>query len=235
MRAQPDGYSLLFVLSANVINTALYDHLNFNFIRDTAPVACVGGLPFVMLVNPSFAAKTVPEFIAYAKANPGKINMASQGNAGAAHVYGELFSEMAGMDLFHVPYRGNALPDLRRSKCFFSLPSTISLIRVGKLRALAVTTASRMKLLPDVPTVAEFVPGMRQSGGKGSARLKTPTPGSSKSSTRRSMHILLIQNQSQLCRHGLVPMPMMPAAFGKFIADGTEKWAKVIRDRIKAE
>jgi tripartite-type tricarboxylate transporter receptor subunit TctC len=162
VRATPDGYSLLFILAANAINTALYDHLNFNFIRDIAPIACVGGLPFVVVVNPSFAPKTVPEFIAYAKANPGKINMATEGNGTAPHVYGELFSEMAGVDLVPVPYRGNPLPDLLGGQVqvfFCALPSSIGFIRAGKLRALAVTTASRLQLLPDIPTVAEFVPG----------------------------------------------------------------------------
>ena len=169
VRAPADGYTLLLVGTANAINATLYDKLNFNFIRDIAPVAGVIRAPNVMVVNPSVPAKTVPEFIAYAKANPGKINMASAGNGTAGHMAGELFKMMTGVDMVHVPYRGAApaLTDLLGGQVqvmFDTMPSSIEHIRAGKLRALAVTTATRSEALPDVPTVAEFVPGYEASG-----------------------------------------------------------------------
>ena len=172
VRAPPDGYTLLLVGTANAINATLYDKLNFNFIRDIAPVAGIIRVPNVMVVNPSVPAKTVPEFIAYAKANPGKINMASGGIGTAAHVSGELFKMMAGVDMVHVPYRGAApaLTDLLGGQVqvmFASMPSSIEHIRAGKLRALAVTTATRSEALPDIPTVGEFVPGYEASAWYG--------------------------------------------------------------------
>ena len=168
VRAPPDGYTLLLVGAANAINATLYDKLNFNFIRDIAPVAGIIRVPIVMVVNPSFPAKTVPEFIAYAKANPGKINMASAGNGTAHHVSGELFKMMAGVDMVHVPYRGAApaLTDLLGGQVqvmFDAMPASIEYIRAGKLRALAVTTATRSEALPDIPTVGDFVPGYEAS------------------------------------------------------------------------
>jgi tripartite-type tricarboxylate transporter receptor subunit TctC len=240
VRAPPDGYSLLFVLASNAINTALYDHLNFNFVRDIAPVACVGGLPFVMVVNPSFAAKTVPEFIAYAKANPGKINMASVGKGTAPHVYGELFSEMAEVDLVHVPYRGNPLPDLLAGQVqvyFCALPSSIGFIRAGKLRALAVTTASRLKLLPEIPTVAEFVPGYDAIAWQGiGAPKNTPAGIIEKLNEEINASLTDPKIKAGFADMGVVPMPMTPAGFGKFIADETEKWGKVVKvANIKAD
>ena len=170
VRAAPDGYTLLLVAPANAINATLYDKLNFNFIRDIAPVASIVRAPFVMVVNPSVPAKTVPEFIAYAKANPGKINMASAGNGTSAHVSGELFKMMAGVDMVHVPYRGSDLPDLLGGQVqvmFDPIPQSIEYIRAGKLRALAVTTATRSEALPDIPTVGEFVPGYEASAWYG--------------------------------------------------------------------
>ncbi|MGC2077765.1 MAG: tripartite tricarboxylate transporter substrate-binding protein, partial [Xanthobacteraceae bacterium] len=162
-KAAPDGYTLLLVTFANAVNATLYDNLNFDFIRDIVPVASLGRSPVVMEVNPSFPAKTVPEFIAYAKANPGKVNMASGGNGVPSHVAGELFKMMAGVDMLHVPYRnGNPLPDLLggQVQVYFSpIPASIGFIRAGKLRALAVTGATRSEVLPDIPTVAEFIPG----------------------------------------------------------------------------
>ena len=172
MRAPPDGYTLLLVGSTNAINATLYDKLNFNFIRDIAPVAGIVRVPYVMVVNPSVPAKTVPEFIAYAKANPGKINMASAGNGTHRHVAGELFKMMTGVDMVHVPYRGAApaLTDLLGGQVqvmFDDMPSSIEHIRAGKLRALAVTTATRSEALPDMPTVGEFVPGYEASAWYG--------------------------------------------------------------------
>jgi tripartite-type tricarboxylate transporter receptor subunit TctC len=162
--ARPDGYTLLLAATPNAINATLYDKLSFNFSRDIAPVASIARSPNVMLVNPSVPAKTVPEFIAYAKANPGKINMASQGNGTSGHLAGELFKMMAGIDMVHVPFRGAgpALTDLLGGQVqlvFGSVPSSIEHIKTGKLRALAVTTAARSEVLPDIPTVADFVPG----------------------------------------------------------------------------
>jgi tripartite-type tricarboxylate transporter receptor subunit TctC len=172
VRAPADSYSLLFAMSANAINATLYDNLRFNFIRDAAPVASIARIPLVMEVHPSVPAKTVPEFIAYAKANPGKINMASSGNGTPLHVAGELFKMMAGVDLTHVPYRGEAvaLPDLLSGQVqamFGVLPASLGYIRAGKLRALAVTTAKRQRVLPDVPAVDEFLPGYEASGWYG--------------------------------------------------------------------
>ena len=172
VRAPPDGYTLLLVSASNAINATLYDKLNFNFIRDIAPVAGIIRVPIVMVVNPSVPAKTVPEFIAYAKANPGKLNMASAGIGAPAHVAGELFKMMAGVDMVHVPYRGAApaLTDLLGGQVqvmFAPLSSSIEYIKAGKLRALAVTTATRSEALPDIPTVGEFVPGYEASTWSG--------------------------------------------------------------------
>jgi tripartite-type tricarboxylate transporter receptor subunit TctC len=172
VRAAPDGYTLLWITTANASNATLYDKLNFNFIRDIAPVANINGLPFVMEVNPSFPAKTVPQFIAYAKANPGEINMASNGIGGIPHLAGELFTMMAGVNMLHVPYRGDA-PALTgllggQVQVYFStLPGSIGYIKAGNLRALAVTSATRSDALPDIPTVGEFVPGYEASAWQG--------------------------------------------------------------------
>ena len=172
VKAVPDGYTLLFVTSINAANASLYDNLNFNFIRDIAPVASIDRLPLVMEVNPSVPAKTVREFIAYARVNPGKINMASVGNGSTPHLSGELFKMMTGVNMVHVPYRGEApaLTDLLGGQVhlyFGTLPGAIEYIRVGKLRALAVTTATRQEALPDVPTVGEFLPGFEGGGWYG--------------------------------------------------------------------
>jgi tripartite-type tricarboxylate transporter receptor subunit TctC len=233
VRAPPDGYSLLLAIASNAINPALYDNLSFNFIRDIVPVACIGGIPFAMLLNPSLAAKTVPEFIAYAKANPGKINMASVGNGTAPHVYGELFCEMAGIDMVHVPYRGNPLPDLMAGQVqvyFGPLPSSVSLIRAGKLRALAVTTARRQDLLPDVPALAEFVPGYEAIAWQGLGAPKgTPAVIVEKLNKEVGAFLADAKIGARLAEMGVVPMPMTPTAFEKFISDETKKWGKVVK------
>src|SRR5262245_33408248 len=172
VRAPPDGYTLLLAIASNAINATLYDNLSYNFIRDIAPVAGLIGVPHVMVVHPSVPASTVPEFIAYAKANPGKLNMASAGVGGTPHVAGELFKMMAGVDMLHVSYRGNPRPDLIGGQVqvmFDTLPASIGIIRSGKLRPLAVTTARRLEVLPDVPTVADFVPGYEATGWQGIA------------------------------------------------------------------
>jgi tripartite-type tricarboxylate transporter receptor subunit TctC len=197
VRASPDGYTLLLVGAWNAINATLYDKLNFNCLRDIAPVAGIMRVPTVMVVNPSVPAKTIPEFIAYAKANPGKISMASAGTGAPSHVTGELFKMMAGVDMVHVPYRsaGPALTDLLGGQVqvmFASTVSSIEYVRAGRLHALAVTTATRSEVLPDVPTVGEFVPGYEASGWVGIGAPKKRPSKSSTSSTRRLMRPLPI-------------------------------------------
>ncbi len=233
VRAPPDGYTLLVVSGVNAVNATLYEKLNFNFMRDIAPVASICGVPDVMVVNPSIPAKTVPEFIAYAKANPGKINMASAGNGSASHVTGELFKMMTGVDLVHVPYRGSFIPDLlggRVQVVFAPIPVAIAYIRTGKLRALAVTGAARSKALPDIPTVAEFVPGYEASGWYGiGVPEKTPAEIIDKLNKEITACLADPEIKARLSDLGAVPMPMTSEEFGKFIAAETEKWARVIR------
>ena len=240
VRALPDGYTLLEVTASNAFNATLYDNLSFNFIRDIAPVASIDRTPFVMEVNPSVPVKTVPEFIAYAKANPGKINMASNGIGSAGHVAGELFEMMTGVDMVHVPYRGNYLPDLiggQTQVTFSPIPTSIEQIRAGKLRALAVTTATRVAALPDIPTVGEFVPGYEASGWIGfGAPKNTPSEIIDKLNKEINAGVADPKLKARLVDLGGVPMAMTPAEFGKLIADETKKWGKVIRAaNIKAE
>jgi tripartite-type tricarboxylate transporter receptor subunit TctC len=240
VRAAPDGYTLLAVIAANAVNATLYSNLNFNFIRDITPIAGLVRIPQVLEVHPSVPAATVPEFIAYAKANPGKLNMASGGIGGTPHVAGELFKMMAGVDIVHVPYRGNPRPDLLGGQVqvmFDTLPASIEFIRTGKLRALAVTTATRLAVLPDIPTVGEFLPGYEASSWQGLAAPRgTPDEIVRKLSTAINAGLADAKMQTQLANLGAVPMPMSPAEFGKFIADEVEKWAKVIKFAgIKAE
>jgi tripartite-type tricarboxylate transporter receptor subunit TctC len=233
VRAPPDGYSLLFATSANAINATLYDNLNFNFIRDIAPVASIIRVPYVMEVNPSVPAKTVPEFIAYAKANPGELNMASNGNGSGPHMAGELFKMMANVDLVHVPYRGNYYPDLLGGQVqvlFGPVPSSIGYIQAGKLRALAATTATRLEVLPDVPTVGEFVPGYEASGWQGIGAPKN-TPAEIIGRLNEEINAALAdpKMKGRLADLGSLPIPVTPADFSKFIVEETEKWGKVIR------
>jgi tripartite-type tricarboxylate transporter receptor subunit TctC len=235
VRAASDGYSLLWATPANAISKTFYDNLNFNFIRDIAPIAGVMSTPLVMVVNPSFPTKTVPEFIAYAKANPGKINMASGGNGGTPHVTGELFKMMTGVNMVHVPYRGDApaLIDLLGGQVqtmFGILPLLIEYIRVGKLRALAVTTATRSAALPEIPTMGEFVPGYeaRLWHGVGAPK-NTPNEIVDKLNKEINAGLADPSMKARLAELGAVPMPMTPAEFGKFMADETEKWGTVIR------
>jgi tripartite-type tricarboxylate transporter receptor subunit TctC len=233
VRAAPDGYTLLMVNSSNAINATLYDNLNFDFIRDIAPVASVMRTPAVMVVNPVVPARTVPEFIAYAKANPGKLNMASAGSGTPGHVFGELFKMMTGVNMVHVPYRGNSLSDLLGGEVqvtFNPIPSSIEYIRTGRLRALAVTTASRQDILPDIPTIGEFVPGYEASGFLGIGAPKdTPTEITAKLNREINAVLAGPQIKARLADLGGVPMPMSPADFRRFIAEETEKWAKVIK------
>ena len=235
VRAPPDGYTLLLVGSPNMINAALYEKLNFNFIRDIAPVASIDRTPLVMEVNQSFPARSVPEFIAYAKAKPGKINMASAGTGTGQHVAGELFKMMAGVDMTHVPYRsaGPALTDLIGGQVqvmFDSLPASIEHIRTGRLRALAVTTATRLDALPDIPTVADFVPGYEASAVHGiGAPKNTPTEIVDRLNKEINAALADPKMVARLADLGLTVLPGSPADFGKLIAEETEKWGKVVK------
>jgi len=235
VRAAPDGYTLLLVSPSNMINATLYDKLSFNFIRDIAPVASIMRTPLVMLVNPSVPAKTVPEFIAYAKANPGKLNMASDGIGSSGDVAGELFKMMAGVDMTIVPYRGAppALIDLisgRVQIMFAPMPPTLAHIRAGKLRALAVTTAVRAAALPDVPTLGDFLPGYEASVLNGiGAPKNTPSEIINKLNTAIDAVVADPATKARLAALGGMVVMGSPADFGKLIAEETEKWAKVVR------
>jgi tripartite-type tricarboxylate transporter receptor subunit TctC len=242
VRAPPDGYTLLFVAATSAINATLYEKLNFNFIRDIAPVAGIVHIPDVMVVNPLVPAKTVPEFIAYAKSNPGKVNMASPGVGTSVHLSGELFKMMTGVDMLHVPYRGAgpALTDLLGGQVqvmFGTMPSSIEYIRTGRLRALAVTTATRSQALPEVPTVDEFVPGYEVSTWYGvGAPIGSPAEVIDKINKEINAGLADPQLNARLGDLGGTALPGSPADFGKLIADETEKWAKVIKSvGIKAE
>jgi tripartite-type tricarboxylate transporter receptor subunit TctC len=235
VRAPADGYTLLLVSTTNTINATLYDRLNFEFLRDIAPVAGIMVVPTVMVVNPSVPAKTIPEFIAYAKANPGKINLGSPGIGTPGHVTGELFKMMAGVDLVHVPYRGGGpvMTDLLGGQVqvlFGSTSLTIEQIRADKLRPLAVTTATRWEGLPDLPTVGEFLPGFEASawGGLGAPR---NTPAKIIDTLNEQINAALNdpKMKARLADLGGVALPGSPAEFGKLIAEETEKWGKVIK------
>jgi tripartite-type tricarboxylate transporter receptor subunit TctC len=233
VRATPDGYTLLLVGLPNAMNATLYKKLNFNFIRDIAPVASIGGVPYVMVINPSVPAKTVPEFIAYAKANPSKINMASSGSGSVSHVFGERFKMMTGINLVHVPYRGGYVPDLLSGQVqvvFGTISSHIQYIRGGMLRALAVTTATRSDVLPDTPTLAEFVPGYEASAWYGVGAPKD-TPAEVIDKLNNEINAVAADPliKARLAGLGVDPMSMTSAAFGKLIADETEKWGNIIR------
>jgi tripartite-type tricarboxylate transporter receptor subunit TctC len=235
VHAPADGYTLLQVTSSNAWNASLYDKLNFNFIRDIAPVAGIYRSTGVMEVSPTFPAKTVPEFIAYAKANPGKVNMASSGTGNLTHVAGELFKMMAGVDIVHVPYRGtpSALAALFAGEVqvmFDLLATSIEHIKIGKLRALAVTTPRRSELLPDIPTMGEFVPGYEASGWQGiGAPRNTPTEIVDKLNREINAGLADPKVRVRIANLGGLVLSGSPADFGKFIADETEKWGKVIR------
>jgi tripartite-type tricarboxylate transporter receptor subunit TctC len=235
VRAPPDGYTLLVIGANNAINATLYTNLSFNLIRDTVPVAGIYRVPQVMEVNPTLPANTVPEFIAYAKANPGKINFASAGNGSVAHVTGELFKIMAGINMQHVPYRGAppALTDLIAGQVdvmFDNIPSSIEHIRAGRLRALGVSTMKRLDLLPDVPTVGEFVPGFETGAFAGLGAPKG-TPADIIEILNRAIIAGLADPmvKARIIELGGVPLPLSPAEFGKLIADETKKWGNVVK------
>ncbi len=233
VRASPDGYSLLLVTTTNAVNDTLYDNLGFNFVRDIAPIAGINRAPNVMEVNPSFPGRTVPEFIAYAKANPGKINFASLGNGSASHIAGELFKMMAGIDMLHVPYRGNYLTDLLSGQvqvAFAPMQASVGYLRTGKLRGLAVTSAAPSGALPDLPTVGQFVPGYEATVWTGIAAPKA-IPSELVDMLNKQINAALADPdmQARIAALGASPMPLTADEFAKFVGDETEKWGKVVR------
>jgi tripartite-type tricarboxylate transporter receptor subunit TctC len=231
--APPDGYTLLVVTTTNAINTSLYDSLDFDLIRDIAPIAGLVRLALVIVVNPSVPTRTLPDFLVYAKANPGKINYASVGSGAATNVAGELFKQMAGVDLVNVPYRSNYLPDLLSGEVqasFTPILQSIGYIKSGRLRALAVTGATRSESLPDVPTAAEFVPGYEANVWDAvGAPAKTPVEIIER--LNREINAVLSDPamKTQLAGLGAEPMLMTPAEFGKYMVSETEKWGKVVK------
>jgi tripartite-type tricarboxylate transporter receptor subunit TctC len=233
VRAPADGYTLLAVTSTNTVNSTLYDKLNFDFISDIVPIAGTVRLPSVMAVTPSLPTKTLLEFIAYAKANPGKVSMASPGTGSAAHVMGELFKAMAGINLLHVPYRGTYFPDLLSGQVqavFVPIATAIEYIRAGSLRALAVTSAMRSDALPNIPAIAEFVPGYEAYVWDGiGAPKNTPPEIVDRLNSAINASLADLNMKARLAVLGAEPMIMTPAQFKRFIAEETEKWAKVIK------
>jgi tripartite-type tricarboxylate transporter receptor subunit TctC len=235
VRAPADGYTLLFVNTANAISTTLYEKLSFNFVRDIAPIAPIVRFPYIMVVNPSVPPKTLPEFIAYAKANPGKINMASPGIGSTPHVNGELFKVMTGTNIVHVPYRSAAavMTDLLSGQVqlyFGTTASSLEYVRTGKLRALAVTIERRLDALPDIPTVGDFVPGYEASNWYGiGAPRNTPVEVIEKLNKETNAGLADPKLKARLDDLGGIALTGSPADFGKLIADETEKWGKVVK------
>jgi tripartite-type tricarboxylate transporter receptor subunit TctC len=235
VNASPDGYTLLLVGASSAINATLYEKLNFNFLRDITPVSGIISIPFIMVINPSFPAKTVSEFIAYARANPDKVHMASGGNGTAGHLSGELFKMMAGINMVHVPYRGEApaLTDMlggHVQAMFGTMPASIEYVRAGKLRPLAVTSARRSEVLPDLPTVGDFVPGYETSALQGvGAPKSTPAEIIDKLNKEINAGLADPKIKARVADMGGTVLAGSPADFGKLIADETEKWGKVVK------
>src|SRR5580692_95568 len=231
--ADPDGYTILVDVLTNVLNVSLYRNLNFDFIRDIAPVSPIANAPYVALATNSLPAKTIPELIAYAKANPGKINYASGGIGTSSHIFGALFAMMAGVDMVHVPYRTNYMSDLISGQVQFvvnPIPQSMEFVKAGKVRAYAVTTKARLEALPDLPTVGEFVPGYEAVGWYGIGAPKdTPAPIIATLNTALTAALATADAKARLADLGVAPMPMTPAQFGDFIAKENDKWSKVIR------
>ena len=235
INSPPDGYTILFAAPNNSISASLYKKLPYDFIRDTTPVAGIMLLTNIMVVPPSLPVKTVADFIAFAKANPGKLSFASSGNGTSVHMSGELFKLMSGIDIIHVPYRGSApaYPDLMTAKVhvlFDNLPGAIEFVRGGQLRALGVTVAKRWPALPDIPAVAETIPGFEAAPWYGISAPKG-TPAEVVEVLNKSVTAALAnpKMQAKLAEFGGIPMPMSPAEFGKFVATDTERWAKVVK------
>jgi len=235
VRAPPDGYTLLLVAPANAINATLYDKLNFNFLRDIVPVSGIIRFPNVVVVNPSLPIKTIPELIAYAKANPGTLNMASSGNGSTIHMSGELFKMLTGINMVHVPYRGGApaLTDLIAGQVhvmFDNVPTSAEHIKAGKLRGLAVTSTARSEVLPDLPTVADFLPGYEASAWYGLGVPKN-TPDEVIDKVNKGMNAVLAdpKSQARFAELGASLLPGSRADFSRLVADETEKWSKVVK------
>jgi tripartite-type tricarboxylate transporter receptor subunit TctC len=235
LRAAPDGYTLLLVAPANAINATLYDKLNFNFIGEVEPVAGLIRFPNVVVVNPSLPVKTIPELIAYAKANPGKLNMASSGNGSTIHMSGELFKMLTDINMVHVPYRGGApaLTDLIAGQVqvmFDNIPTCAEHVKSGKLRGLAVTSTTRSEVLPDLPTVADFLPGYEASAWYGIGAPKG-TPAEIVERLNKTVNEILADPKvkAKFSEYGAMLLPGSPADFGKLLADETEKWGKVVK------
>jgi tripartite-type tricarboxylate transporter receptor subunit TctC len=234
VRSAPDGYTLLAAISGNAVNASLYQDLSFNFVRDTVPVGFIAFTPFVLTVPPSFPAKTIPEFIAYAKANPGKINLATSGVGTGPHMSGELFKMMTGTDIVEVPYRSNFMADVVSGQVqgtFAAVAPGLGFVKSGKLLALGVTSATRMtEVLPDVPAIAEFVPGYEGSGWIGICAPKG-TPGDVVDKLNKAVNAVIADPmiKARLVDVGAEPVQMTPAQYGTLIADAADKWAKVIK------
>lgn len=235
LRSAPDGYTLLLVAPANAINATLYDKLNFNFIKEVEPVAGLIRFPNVVVVHPSLQVKTIPELIEYAKANPGKLNMASSGNGSTIQMSGELFKMLTGINMVHVPYRGGApaLTDLIAGQVqvmFDNLPTCAEHVKSGKLRGLAVTSAARSEVLPDLPTVADFLPGYEASAWYGIGAPKG-TPPDIVDRLNKAVNEILADPKvkAKFSEYGAILLPGSPADFGKLLADETEKWGKVVK------
>jgi tripartite-type tricarboxylate transporter receptor subunit TctC len=240
LAAPPDGYTVQMIVLTNIMNAALYSNLKFNFLRDVAPIAGIADAPYVILVNPAVPAKTIPEFIAYAKANPGKINYASGGNGSTSHIFTELLQRMAGIQLVHVPYRSSFMPDLLSGQVHVTInpaPQAMEYVRNGQLRGLAVTTAKRMDQLPDMPTVRETGPEYVAIGWYGlSAPRNTPADIVAKLNEAMNAALADPAVKARLASLGVQPMALTPPAFGKFIQDESDKWSPVIKAAgIKAD
>jgi tripartite-type tricarboxylate transporter receptor subunit TctC len=240
LSAPADGYTTLMVVLTNVLNAALYPNLKYDFIRDIAPVAGIANAPYLIVVNPSLPAKTIPEFVAYAKANPGKVNMASGGNGSTSHIFGELLQKMAGIHLVHVPYRSSFMPDLLAGQVQMTInpiPQAMEYVRSGQLRAIAITTAKRLEALPDIPTVGESIPGYEAIGWYGLC-LPRGTPADIVDKLNEATNAALADPKlkARLAALGVDPMPMTAAEFGKFVSGDFDKWAAVIKSSgIKLE
>jgi tripartite-type tricarboxylate transporter receptor subunit TctC len=233
VRADPDGYTILADVLSNVLNASLYHHLSFNFLTDIAPVATVANAPYIVLTTKSLPAKTIPELIAYAKANPGKVNFASGGIGTASHIFGLLFMTMAGIQLVHVPYRTNYMPDLISGQVQMvinPIPQAVEFVKAGKVRALAVTTKERLAAFPDLPTVAQFVPGYEAVGWYGIGAPKS-TPSDAVNKLNAAVNAALDEPapKARLAALGVEPLKKTPAEFAQFVAAEDDKWGKVIR------
>jgi tripartite-type tricarboxylate transporter receptor subunit TctC len=240
LSAPPDGYTLQMIVLTNVFNQTLFPHLKFNFMRDIAPVGGIANAPYLIVINPSLPIKTMPDFIAYAKANPGKINYASGGNGSSSHIFGELLKKMAGIDLTHVPYRSSFMPDLLSNQIQMTInpiPQAMEYVRTNTLRAIAATTAKRLDFLPDIPTVGETVKGYEAIGWYGLSMPKN-TPAEIVNTINKATNAALADPKvkARLATLGVEPMPMTPVGFAKFIADDYEKWSNAIKiTGIKAD